>query len=412
MLKRMIAAACLCTMVAQTRASDLSGQEIEDLLAGATVEIDTPVGTKLPVRYGRNGRLSGQAGGLAWYLGAATDSGRWWIASDQLCHKWGRWFSSEPQCLRLRKEGRRIRWRKRDGYAGTATIIVPAPIRIAAALSPPRSGGTKEAAAPTPPPAPATRPAQPTASPSAAAADAVQPPRPNAGDAIVPPVPVPARAARQKKQPASRRADPAKPERVAPPTFKVVNVRNDDVLNVRNGPSADSDVVGMLPPGSRGIAITSRCQSRWCPVQLGTAAGWVNSSFLAAEAPSSPRSTLRDAPGAPRACLAPATRALLERIERAFGAVQVISTCRPGATIPGSSRASRHASGDAVDFRAGSRKAAIVAWLIANHRRGGTMTYRGMDHIHVDIGPHFVSIADGPRWASWRDSPADFPVPR
>jgi hypothetical protein len=27
----------------------------------------------------------------------------------------------------------------------------------------------------------------------------------------------------------------------------------------------------------------------------------------------------------------------------------------------------------------------------------------------VDIGPHFVSIANGPRWLSWRDSSHDFP---
>jgi hypothetical protein len=62
-----------------------------------------------------------------------------------------------------------------------------------------------------------------------------------------------------------------------------------------------------------------------------------------------------------------------------------------------------------VDFLAGSRKTAIVEWLIANHRDGGTMTYAGIDHVHVDIGPHFVSIANGPRWLSWRDSSRDFP---
>jgi hypothetical protein len=54
-----------------------------------------------------------------------------------------------------------------------------------------------------------------------------------------------------------------------------------------------------------------------------------------------------------------------------------------------------------VDFDAGSRKARIVEWLIANHRAGGVMTYAGMDHIHVDIGPHFVSIAGGRHWSSW-----------
>jgi hypothetical protein len=32
-----------------------------------------------------------------------------------------------------------------------------------------------------------------------------------------------------------------------------------------------------------------------------------------------------------------------------------------------------------------------------------------MDHIHVDIGPHFVSIAGGLHWASWRDLKRDFP---
>jgi uncharacterized protein YcbK (DUF882 family) len=110
--------------------------------------------------------------------------------------------------------------------------------------------------------------------------------------------------------------------------------------------------------------------------------------------------------------LTAAARTLLDRIERQFGAVRVISTCRPGALIAGTAHPSQHASGNAVDFLAGSRRDAIVEWLIANHRDGGTMTYAGMDHIHADIGPHFVSIANGPRWLSWRDSTRDFPNPQ
>src|SRR5262245_16534033 len=101
MLKPVIAAACLCVTIAHAHSSDLSGQQINDLLAGATVEIHTPVGTKLPVRYARDGKLSGEAGDLASYLGAAADKGRWWVASDELCHKWSRWFNSQPQCMRL-----------------------------------------------------------------------------------------------------------------------------------------------------------------------------------------------------------------------------------------------------------------------------------------------------------------------
>jgi Peptidase M15 len=96
---------------------------------------------------------------------------------------------------------------------------------------------------------------------------------------------------------------------------------------------------------------------------------------------------------ADRNCLSYEARLLLGRVEAEFGPVTVLSTCRPGARVRGTGRLSRHASGNAVDFRAGARKGAIVRWLIANHKRGGTMTYSHSDHIHMDIGPHFVRLA-------------------
>jgi Peptidase M15 len=117
--------------------------------------------------------------------------------------------------------------------------------------------------------------------------------------------------------------------------------------------------------------------------------------------PMAQRSITRFAgPGTSRGCLTGAAIALLGRIESQFGAVQVVSTCRPGARIAGTGRISRHASGNAIDFNAGGRKAAIVRWLIANHRSGGTMTYAGMTHVHVDIGPHFVALNSG--GGGWR----------
>ncbi len=113
---------------------------------------------------------------------------------------------------------------------------------------------------------------------------------------------------------------------------------------------------------------------------------------------SAPSSFLRrGAASASRACLTPAARALLGRIEAQFGQMQVISTCRPGARVAGTGRISRHASGNAVDFNANGKKAQVVRWLIANHRSGGTMTYAGMSHIHVDIGPRFVALNSGGR---------------
>lgn len=101
--------------------------------------------------------------------------------------------------------------------------------------------------------------------------------------------------------------------------------------------------------------------------------------------------------GTSRSCLTAAARGLLNRIETQFGSVQIVSTCRPGARIAGTRKVSRHASGNAIDFNAGSRKGTIVKWLIANHHSGGTMTYARMSHIHVDIGPRFVSLGSGGR---------------
>lgn len=96
--------------------------------------------------------------------------------------------------------------------------------------------------------------------------------------------------------------------------------------------------------------------------------------------------------GTSRSCLTGAARALLGRIEGQFGNVQIISTCRPGARIAGTGKISKHASGNAIDFRVPGKKSAVVAWLRANHHSGGTMTYSDMDHVHVDIGPRFVAL--------------------
>lgn len=93
-----------------------------------------------------------------------------------------------------------------------------------------------------------------------------------------------------------------------------------------------------------------------------------------------------------RSCLTRDARALLNSIEAQFGRVEIVSTCRRGARIATSGRPSKHASGEAIDFRAPGRKRQVVQWLINNHDDGGTMTYSDMDHIHVDVGYHFVAL--------------------
>ena len=107
--------------------------------------------------------------------------------------------------------------------------------------------------------------------------------------------------------------------------------------------------------------------------------------------------------GVSRTCLSSAARGLLDRIEAQFGAVRIVSTCRPGAVIVGSGRPSRHASGNAIDFDApAGRKLEVVQWLIANHRAGGVMTYAAMNHIHIDIGRRFVALGSGGGGGRWR----------
>jgi hypothetical protein len=423
MLKLVITAACLfAATVAEADAVRLSGQQIHNLVAGATVEIDTPLGS-MPVRYAANGMLSGQARDLASYLGAATDSGRWWVTTDQLCHKWNRWFDAEPQCVHLRKEGRTIQWRSQDGSSGTAVIAVPAPIQAAAVPARAQAEAKTHTLAPEVPPTPASSVG--VAQPTETATGVGQPSQPAEPQVAAE---TPATDVAVAQAPTTLAESLPQPKPQAEPLYIVANVERDDVLNVRGGPSTDFDVVGELLPDSRGVSITGACQSEWCPVQHHATSGWVNRMYLEplsrsvgqrsasnaellnADAAQAHRTTLRDPPYAPRTCLTPPARALLERIEEKFGPVKLVSTCRPGATIAGSGRPSRHASGNAVDFDAGSRKAEIVDWLIANHHDGGTMTYAGMNHIHVDIGPHFISIAGGQHWANWRrDTGREFP---
>jgi len=409
MLLKLITAGCLCCAVtaAHAEADLLSGQQVQDLVAGAVLEIDTPVGTKIPIRYAVDGQISGQARDLVWYLGSQEDIGRWWINADQLCHKWRRWFDGEQQCMRLQKTGRTIHWLNQDGKSGTAAIAVPAPARVAS-----------------------VQPQERIAAPPAARSSFSQPPEGSIVTTSNSFVPLPAEHLRPPQgtgsaplrdvvnHPLAARISAPEPIEAAAVRYIVTNVNRDDVLNVRSGPSADFDVVAELQPAARGISITGPCQSQWCPVRHETATGWVNRTYLASEDRGAQTSAiggsltdhagrpadLRDPPEAPRTCLTMAARALLERIEEKFGPVKLISTCRPGATIAGSGRPSRHASGNAVDFDAGSRKREIIEWLIDTHQDGGTMTYADMDHIHVDIGPHFVSIAGGRHWASWRDN--------
>jgi SH3-like domain-containing protein len=65
-------------------------------------------------------------------------------------------------------------------------------------------------------------------------------------------------------------------------TYRVVGVDEDDVLNIRAGPSAGYEIIGEIPPTGRGVRLTGPCRG-WCPVAYRGAAGWVSARYLAIE---------------------------------------------------------------------------------------------------------------------------------
>jgi SH3-like domain-containing protein len=65
----------------------------------------------------------------------------------------------------------------------------------------------------------------------------------------------------------------------------VVNVRPDDVLNMREQPNASAYVVAQKRYGSCGIRVNDECQGNWCPVEDGHALGFAHRRYLAMVSP-------------------------------------------------------------------------------------------------------------------------------
>jgi hypothetical protein len=330
LLRLIILFSCLFGVrVAAAEPVRLTGDAIKQTVAGSALEIDTPLGSTLSVRFTNDGLMSGEAGELASLLGAATDRGRWWIADNQLCGKWFRWFEAQQRCLVIRQDGTRIFWQKDDGETGTATLVslggggaaeppsqsvtastgVQAGKGQAVGSSPVQPQKFVTASAAPEPSSPARVEVEPDTAPrpqtSAAAASSMYPvkenllptrriaqPKPPAQKQVQrPPVqaerPVPAPAAEQKvAQASSISMRPPPPKKPAPPwaqpiSFKVAGVQDYDVLYIRSGPSQDHGSVGMIPPTGRGIVITGRCRDDWCPIRHRNVSGWVNRYYIA-----------------------------------------------------------------------------------------------------------------------------------
>jgi hypothetical protein len=102
----------------------LSGDELRQAISGKTVYLKIS-GFELPIRYAANGRMTGKMGTVAASFAkgdGASDSGKWWVADEQLCQKWTSWMDSKQYCYKLTRMGATVRWVRNDGRSGTARI--------------------------------------------------------------------------------------------------------------------------------------------------------------------------------------------------------------------------------------------------------------------------------------------------
>ncbi|MBR9841544.1 MAG: SH3 domain-containing protein [Rhodobacteraceae bacterium] len=70
-----------------------------------------------------------------------------------------------------------------------------------------------------------------------------------------------------------------------PALFNVTDVASNDVLNIRETPSASSAIIGSFAPNMAGIEVTGLSENgKWGRVNTGERAGWVSMRFMEAAA--------------------------------------------------------------------------------------------------------------------------------
>jgi len=292
----------------------LTDVAIRQQLSAAVLELDTPLGVTIPVRFSSDGLVSGDAGPLASTLGAAKDRGRWWTDHDQLCLRWFRWFDARARCISVQRDGKRIYWQEAGGESGTATIVESGKV-AAAPASKPVSEGQKDdpvAAMATPPALSANQLSSPVPKDTSPAPDELPSLRfataglsevvssspteagalsrlgvgePPGNETPLPPPP-------KEKPPAVNPSAPkvhsneiplhrAESSEATRFPFRVAGVNVGDTLNVRGGPSEFHAAVGSISPTGRGVRIIGGCRELWCPIRYGRVVGWVNRYYLA-----------------------------------------------------------------------------------------------------------------------------------
>lgn len=105
-------------------ASQLSGAEIKSVIIGKQVMLKTFWGG-FPLRYATSGSVTGDgtALGLAKFF-APKETGKWWVAGNQLCQQFPTWYHGRKFCFTLSMQNATtLKWVREDGYSGTAKIL-------------------------------------------------------------------------------------------------------------------------------------------------------------------------------------------------------------------------------------------------------------------------------------------------
>lgn len=63
-------------------------------------------------------------------------------------------------------------------------------------------------------------------------------------------------------------------------TWQVTGVSEDDVLNMRSGPSHRFSRVGAIPARTACVIKSNTCEKNWCLVSYAGTDGWVNTKYL------------------------------------------------------------------------------------------------------------------------------------
>lgn len=68
-------------------------------------------------------------------------------------------------------------------------------------------------------------------------------------------------------------------------SLRVINTAPNDVLNMREYPTTQSRVVGVVPPDGRGMVPSGETRGAWVFVRYRNVEGWVSSRFVAPDLP-------------------------------------------------------------------------------------------------------------------------------